>query len=54
VNLTGVSGHAFNAHYVDQTKLWVDGKQLAWPFSRKAVAAAARDTLTLVPARRTS
>ncbi len=50
VNLTGASGHAFDSHYVDQTDLWVDGRTLAWPFSRKQVEAAGRDTLTLVPA----
>jgi penicillin amidase len=49
VNLTGVSGHAFDAHYVDQTDLWADGRSLAWPFARKAVASAAKDTLTLTP-----
>jgi len=49
VNLTGASGHAFDAHYVDQTDLWVDGRTLAWPFARKEVAASAQDTLTLVP-----
>jgi penicillin amidase len=49
VNLTGVSGHAFNSHYVDQTDLWVDGRTLPWAYSRKAVDAATEDTLTLVP-----
>jgi penicillin amidase len=49
VNLTGASGHAFDKNYVDQTKLWVEGKTLAWPFSRKAVDAAAAHTLTLLP-----
>ena len=29
VNLTGVSGHAFDPHYADQTKLWVDGLDAA-------------------------
>ena len=50
VNLTGVSGHAFNSHYVDQTDLWVDGRTLPWAYTRKAVDAATEDTLTLVPA----
>ena len=49
VNLTGVSGHAFDRHYVDQTKLWVDGRTLPWVSSRRAVAAAADQTLTLRP-----
>ncbi|MGZ4436373.1 MAG: penicillin acylase family protein [Nocardioidaceae bacterium] len=51
VNLTGVSGHAFDSHYVDQTQLWVDGRHLAWPYTPKAVEAAGQDTLTLVPKR---
>jgi len=51
VNLTGVSGHAFSSHYTDQTDLWVQGKTLPWPFTPKAVEAAADQTLTLVPRR---
>jgi penicillin amidase len=51
INLTGVSGHAFDSHYTDQTKLWVRGQTLAWPFSRPAVQAATKNTLTLVPRR---
>ncbi len=35
VNLTGVSGHAFDPHYVDQTKLWVDGETLPWVAGRE-------------------
>jgi penicillin amidase len=50
VNLTGVSGHAFDSHYVDQTKLWADGRTLAWPFTAKAVQASTQHTLTLTPA----
>lgn len=49
INLTGVSGHAFNKHYVDQTELWVEGKTLPWHFSRAEVEGAAEETLTLVP-----
>jgi penicillin G amidase len=49
VNLTGVSGHAFDQHYTDQTDLWVKGETLPWAFSRAAVDAAEEDTLTLVP-----
>jgi penicillin amidase len=48
INLTGVSGHAFNSHYVDQTELWVAGETLPWAYSRDAVDAAAEDTLSLV------
>ena len=29
INLTGVSGHPFGAHYTDQTDLWVDGRDAA-------------------------
>jgi penicillin amidase len=50
VNLTGISGHTFNDHYTDQTDLWADGRTLAWPFSKDAVAAAGGDVLTLEPA----
>lgn len=50
VNLTGVSGHPFDEHYVDQTDLWVAGETLPWPFSRAAVESAGQDTLTLRPA----
>ena len=50
INLTGVSGHPFSAHYVDQTKLWAEGKTLPWNFSRERVTEAAEDTLRLVPA----
>ena len=49
INLTGVSGHAFNKHYVDQTELWVNGETLPWYFSRSRVEDAADETLTLVP-----
>ena len=49
VNLTGVSGHAFSPHYVDQTRLWVDGETLPWVSSRRAVEKAAADTLTMQP-----
>jgi penicillin G amidase len=50
INLTGVSGHAFNDHYVDQTSLWARGDTLPWVFSPDAVADAAEDELTLTPA----
>ncbi len=50
INLTGVSGHPFDAHYTDQTELWVDGETLPWPSSPDAVRAAADDELTLLPA----
>ena len=50
INLTGVSGHPFNDHYVDQTDLWVEGATLPWYFSRDRLEETAEDTLTLVPA----
>jgi penicillin amidase len=50
VNLTGVSGHPGSPHYDDQTELWVEGRYLPWPSSRKAVTDAAEDTLVLEPA----
>ncbi len=49
VNLTGASGHAFSAHYTDQTELWAAGRTRSWPFSAAAVAKATQDTLRLVP-----
>lgn len=50
VVLGGTSGHAFSAHYADQTELWARGETIAWPFGEEAVAAAAEDELSLVPA----
>ncbi|WP_052864648.1 penicillin acylase family protein [Streptomyces niger] len=49
INLTGASGHAYDAHYDDQTGKWVKGELLPWAFSEKAVKAATKDTLTLSP-----
>ncbi|MFC7788003.1 penicillin acylase family protein [Microbacterium sp. MAHUQ-60] len=49
-HLTGASGHAFNQHYTDQTADWAKGVQRPWPFTGKAVARAAVDTLVLTPA----
>ena len=51
VNLTGVSGHAFDAHYADQVDAWVKGETYAWPFTEKAVRKAETDELRLVPDR---
>ena len=50
INLTGASGHAFDAHYTDQTDLWATGRTRPWPFSAAAVKKAATQTLTLRPA----
>lgn len=50
VNLTGNSGHAYNANYSDQIDAWVAGEQYPWPFSRDAVEASTVDTLRFNPA----
>ncbi|MFH8700116.1 penicillin acylase family protein [Streptomyces sp. PAN_FS17] len=49
INLTGASGHAYNAHYTDQTDKWADGELLDWSFSEKAVDDGTSDTLVLKP-----
>ena len=49
VNQSGVSGHAFNRHYDDQTELWAN--QQLWPFvsSRGAVEARSETRQELLP-----
>ncbi|USQ88842.1 penicillin acylase family protein [Streptomyces phaeoluteigriseus] len=49
INLTGASGHAFSAHYTDQTDKWVKGELLDWSFNKKAVDDSTSDTLVLKP-----
>ncbi|MFF1919521.1 penicillin acylase family protein [Streptomyces sp. NPDC058221] len=49
INLTGASGHAFSAHYTDQTDKWVNGELIGWSFGTNAVARGTKDTLTLKP-----
>ncbi|MFI5545364.1 penicillin acylase family protein [Streptomyces sp. NPDC051815] len=49
INLTGASGHAYSAHYTDQTQMWAKGELLDWPFGKEAVQQATVDTLTLEP-----
>lgn len=49
INLTGASGHAFSAHYTDQTDKWVNGELLDWSYGTNAVAGSTKDTLTLKP-----
>ncbi|MET9106091.1 penicillin acylase family protein [Streptomyces zhihengii] len=49
INLTGSSGHAYSAHYTDQTDKWANGELLDWAYGPEAVQAATVDTLTLVP-----
>jgi len=49
INLTGASGHAYSAHYTDQTGKWVKGELLPWSFSANAVDKSTSDTLVLKP-----
>ncbi|UOB12299.1 penicillin acylase family protein [Streptomyces sp. HP-A2021] len=49
INLSGASGHAYSAHYVDQTDKWADGELLPWSFSDKAVEDGTQDKLVLKP-----
>ncbi|WP_328427079.1 penicillin acylase family protein [Streptomyces sp. NBC_00443] len=49
INLTGASGHAYNAHYTDQTDKWADGELLDWSFSKDAVEKSTSYTLVLKP-----
>jgi penicillin amidase len=49
VDLSGASGHSFDAHYLDQLGLWLDGKSAVWPSSTAGVKQQTKDTLTLRP-----
>ncbi|MET8248275.1 penicillin acylase family protein [Streptomyces sp. NPDC005202] len=49
INLTGASGHAFSAHYTDQTGKWAKGELLPWSFSPNAVDRTTSNTLVLKP-----
>ncbi|MEU8860874.1 penicillin acylase family protein [Streptomyces umbrinus] len=49
INLTGASGHAYSAHYVDQTGKWIDGELLPWVSTEREVDAKTSDTLVLKP-----
>ncbi|MEW2163988.1 penicillin acylase family protein [Streptomyces sp. NPDC007084] len=49
INLSGASGHAYSAHYTDQTDLWAKGELLPWAFSDKAVDKKTSDSLVLKP-----
>ncbi|WP_338897756.1 penicillin acylase family protein [Streptomyces sp. TG1A-60] len=49
INLSGASGHAYNAHYTDQTAKWVKGELLTWSFSERAVEGSTSETLLLKP-----
>ncbi|MFI1888185.1 penicillin acylase family protein [Streptomyces jumonjinensis] len=50
INLSGASGHAYSAHYTDQTDKWANGELLDWSFSEDAVETNTVDALTLSPA----
>jgi penicillin amidase len=45
----GQSGHPMSPHYFDQNDTWRAGQYRTQPFSRRAVSAAARHRLLLVP-----
>ncbi|MFE9612049.1 penicillin acylase family protein [Streptomyces sp. NPDC006012] len=49
INLTGASGHAYSAHYTDQTDKWANGELLPWSYSGNAVDKSTSDTLVLNP-----
>ncbi|MEU9960380.1 penicillin acylase family protein [Streptomyces sp. NPDC050982] len=49
INLTGASGHAYSAHYIDQTGKWIKGELLPWAYKERAVDAKTSDTLVLKP-----
>ena len=49
VNQSGVSGHAFDEHYDDQTALWATNRMLPFRSSRAAVESATAERLELVP-----
>jgi len=49
INLTGASGHAYSAHYTDQTDKWAAGELLSWHFSKTDVDKNTADTLVLKP-----
>lgn len=49
INLSGASGHAYSAHYTDQTDKWAKGELLPWSFSDTAVDKSTSDTLVLKP-----
>ncbi|MEN8655792.1 penicillin acylase family protein [Streptomyces sp. 21So2-11] len=49
INLTGASGHAYSAHYTDQTDKWAKGQLLDWAFTGEAVEKSTSDKLVLRP-----
>ncbi|MBY8876763.1 penicillin acylase family protein [Actinacidiphila acidipaludis] len=49
INLTGASGHAYNAHYTDQTDKWANGELLPWYFSDDRIGQATKAKMALTP-----
>lgn len=49
VNLTGESGHAFSAHYTDQTELWRTGRDAPMRWRPETIRREARYRQKLVP-----
>jgi len=49
INLTGASGHAYNAHYTDQTSKWANGELLPWYYTPGRVEKATKAKMVLTP-----
>ena len=49
--VTGQSGQVFSAHYMDQFRIWLQGRTLPLPYSERAVEAAKDHEMTLRPCR---
>jgi penicillin amidase len=49
INLTGASGHAYNAHYTDQTSKWANNELLPWYFTEEQVETATKAKMALTP-----
>ncbi|MGR8010045.1 penicillin acylase family protein [Streptomyces hypolithicus] len=49
INLAGASGHAYSAHYTDQTDKWARGELLDWSYGDAAVEESTTDKLVLRP-----
>jgi penicillin amidase len=49
INLTGDSGHAFDAHYWDQAELWARSETIPMYASPATIRHEARHTLALTP-----
>lgn len=50
VQLSGNSGHAFHANYIDQLELWRTGQDAPMRWERSSIEAAAEHAMTLEPA----